>query len=186
MDKKDPRDSVLIVPIFGEIDWEFADDLFTNTWEYLKVDPNVEKLVVIISSIGGDREAGWTVYQTLRAFNKEVISIALNSVYSSAIYPFLAGDRKYAFPDANFLFHPTTIQAEKEGERPLSNYEEDLKSDKTSTARMHKILKTLNVPPRIIRRMESKDKHFYVNSVQGIEYHFVDKIITSIEKPWEL
>jgi len=186
MANKDPRDGVLVIPIIGELTWELADNLFTSTWEYLKISPETEKLVVVISSDGGDRDAGWSVYQILRSFNRDIVSVALNNVYSSAIYPFIAGERRYVFADAMFLFHPTVIANDKDEERPLTNYEEDLESDRHSNSRLVQILKGVDVPQRIIRRMVNKTKHFYLNAEKAIEYKFANKIITSIDKPWEL
>ena len=186
MANKDPKDGVLVIPIFGEITWELADNLFTSTWEYIKTFPETEKLVVVLSSQGGDRDAGWSVYEILKAFNKEVVTVALKSVSSSAIYPFIAGDKRYAFPNAIFLFHPTVIVSDKDEERPLANYEEDIMSDKLSNSHLSKILKEMNLPPRMIRRMKGKKEHFYLTADKAIEYNFVHEIITSIEKPWEL
>ena len=186
MADKDPRDNVLVIPIFGEITWELADNLFTNTREYLKTFPDTEKFVVILSSQGGDRDAGWSLYEILRAFNKKVVIVGLKSVSSAAIYPFIAGHKRYVFPNATFLFHPTVIVTDKDEERPLSNYEEDITSDKLSNKHLTTILKEMNLPAAMIRRMVGKSKHFYLTAEKAVEYHFADKIITSIEKPWEL
>ena len=186
MADKDPRDNVLVMTIFGEITWELADNLFTNTWEYLKTFPDTEKFVVILSSQGGDRDAGWSLYEILRAFNKEIVTVGLKSVSSAAIYPFIAGHKWYVFPHATFLFHPTVIVTDKDEERPLSNYEEDITSDKLSNRHLTKILKEMNLPAAMIRKMMGKNKHLYMTAEKAVECHFADKIITSIEKPWEL
>ena len=186
MANKDPRDNTLVIPIFGETTWELVDNLFISTWEYIKSFPETDKFVVMISSQGGDRDAGWSIYEILRAFNKKVITVGLKSVSSSAIYPFIAGHKRYVFPNATFLFHPTVIVTDKDEERPLSNYKEDLMSDNLSNGHLKKILKEMNVPQRIIRKMEGKKEHFYLTADKAVEYHFADEIITSIEKPWEL
>jgi len=186
MDKKDPGDSVLVIPIIGEITWELADGLYTSTWEYIKIAPETEKFVVVIASTGGDRDAGWAIYDILKAFNREVITVALSGVCSSAVYVFMAGDKRYAFPDATFLFHPTVIAADKDEETAVTTFREYIMSDKMSNARQTKILKTWDVPQRIIRKMEGKREHFYLNADRAIEFNFVNKIITSTDKPWEL
>ena len=186
MDKKDLRDSVLVIPLIGEITWELADGLYTSTWEYLKVDPETEKFVVVLASTGGDRDAGWGIHDILKAFNRTVVTVALSSVCSSAVYPFVAGVRRYVFPDATFLFHPTLISADKDEETSLITYEEYRMSDKISNARLSKLAKGFGVPQRILRKMEGKKEHFILNAEKAIEYSFATKIITSTDKPWEL
>ncbi len=186
MEKKDPGDSVLVIPIIGEITWELADSLYTHTWEYLKIAPETEKFAVVIASTGGDRDAGWGIYDILKAFNREIVTVAMSGVCSSAVYVFMAGNRRYVFPDATFLFHPTVIAADKDEETPVTAFREYLMSDKMSNARQTKILKTWDVPQRIIRKMEGKREHFYIGAEKSIEYHFATKIITAVDKPWEL
>ena len=74
----------------------------------------------------------------------------------------------------------------KDEETAVTTFREYIMSDKMSNARQSKILKTWDVPQRIIRKMEGKREHFYLSADKALEFHFATKMITNIEKPWEL
>jgi len=183
-DKDFHKNGLLVIPIIGEISWTLANSIFVDSWEYLKENPNTNTIMAIICSNGGDRDAGWCIYRTLLSFGRYVVTVGHTGVNSSAVFPYMAGHKRYAFPETTFLFHPTTILSEKDEERPINVFKEEIISEKISAKRLQEILKSYEVPPKMMRKMSGKES-FYLSADKAIECHFVHKIVqylTDIEE----
>lgn len=75
---------------------------------------------VHIDSYGGAVSEGWAIYNTLKAHPAKINSYADGFVASAALYPFMAGDNRYASTLSAFYFHQVMITA--------SGYAEDLRA----------------------------------------------------------
>lgn len=69
---------------------------------HIKHDPN---LIIYINSPGGDVDAGYAIYESLRMSGKRIITYAANHVYSCAVIIYLAGDLRYAHNYSTFMIH---------------------------------------------------------------------------------
>ncbi|MDO9464703.1 MAG: ATP-dependent Clp protease proteolytic subunit [bacterium] len=66
------------------------------------------QIYILFSSGGGGINAGITLYNFLRALPTEVVFHNIGSVDSIATCIFLAGNKRYASSNSNFLFHGVT------------------------------------------------------------------------------
>lgn len=96
--------------IFGDIvasQWfedETSADSFRREINSLAAD-GVNELNVHIDSYGGAVSAGWAIYNVLKDFPGTVNTYADGFVASAAVYPFLAGRKRYANPMSAFYLH---------------------------------------------------------------------------------
>lgn len=67
------------------------------------------RLVLCLSSFGGNFDRGVSLYNTLRALPVELVTHNVGNVGSAANVLFLAGERRYASPQAVFFFHPSSV-----------------------------------------------------------------------------
>lgn len=65
-------------------------------------DPNI---FLYINSPGGDVDAGYSIYESLRMSGKRVITYATNNVYSCAVLIYLAGEYRFAHNHSSFMIH---------------------------------------------------------------------------------
>jgi len=65
----------------------------------------VKTIYLLLSSPGGSVQSGIHVYNTLRAIPPKIITHNVASIDSIANTIFLAGDERYAVPEATFMFH---------------------------------------------------------------------------------
>jgi ATP-dependent protease ClpP protease subunit len=70
---------------------------------------NVTRLVLCLSSFGGNFDRGVSLYNTLRALPLELITHNVGNVGSAANVVFLAGEHRYASPQTVFFFHPSSV-----------------------------------------------------------------------------
>jgi len=66
------------------------------------------QIYILFSSGGGLVNSGITLYNFLRSVPTEIVFHNIGAVDSIATCIFLAGNRRYACPNANFLFHGVT------------------------------------------------------------------------------
>lgn len=69
----------------------------------------VTRLVLCLSSFGGNFDRGVSLYNTLRALPLALVTHNVGNVGSAANVLFLAGDERYASPQAVFFLHPSSV-----------------------------------------------------------------------------
>lgn len=75
---------------------------------------------VHINSYGGSVKEGWGMYNALREHKAKIRTYADGFVCSAALYPFLAGDERFASPVSAFYLHQVAVGAH--------GYAEDLRA----------------------------------------------------------
>lgn len=66
---------------------------------------DTQEISVYIDSYGGSVAAGWGIYNALRQHPAKVKTYGVGFVASAALYPFLAGDERYASPLSAYYLH---------------------------------------------------------------------------------
>ena len=69
---------------------------------------NAQKLMLFMSSEGGDVTAGIAMYNFLRSMPVPVETYNFGAIESVAVFVYLAGNKRYTLPDARFLVHGFT------------------------------------------------------------------------------
>lgn len=66
---------------------------------------DADEIHVHIDSYGGSVKEGWGMFNALREHRAKIITYADGFVASAALYPFLAGEQRYASPVSAFYLH---------------------------------------------------------------------------------
>lgn len=93
--------------IFGDVvDEKWCDDE-TSPKSVIDVIQGLDtqEIDVYIDSSGGDVAAGWGIYNALRHHPAKVRTYGVGFVASAALYPFLAGDERYASTLSAYYMH---------------------------------------------------------------------------------
>lgn len=72
---------------------------------------DTQEISVYIDSYGGSVAAGWGIYNALRQHPAKVKTYGVGFVASAALYPFLAGDERYASPLSAYYLHEAWTSA---------------------------------------------------------------------------
>jgi ATP-dependent protease ClpP protease subunit len=67
---------------------------------------DIHRVVLDVSSPGGQVESAMSIYRALRSVPFELVTRNVGEVASMGNLVFLAGDRRFATPEATFLLHP--------------------------------------------------------------------------------
>lgn len=99
--------------IFGNIcesSWWEEDVTPTGIIKEIK-DLDVSQINVHIDSYGGAVSGGWAIYNALKQHKAKITTYADGFVCSAALYPFLAGDERYASNVSGFYLHEVSTGA---------------------------------------------------------------------------
>ena len=158
--------------ISGEIEW----DTLGEVYEHLVGGEPYAQILLLIASQGGDRDAGISLLSFLRGLSSTITTVAVGKVYSAAIYPFLASkDRRYALPDAMFLFHPTTI--DMEGENYVNTLRENVEADSLDSDHLRILLNSMSIPIPVLSHMTSPQTSIFISAKSAEQYGLVTKVI---------
>lgn len=100
--------------IFGDIvPEEYFDSDVSSTGIVKQIkDLDVDTLNVHINSCGGVVREGWAIYNVLREHPAKINTYGDSFICSAALYPFLAGDNRYASTLSGYYLHQVREWAE--------------------------------------------------------------------------
>lgn len=99
--------------IFGDIvPFEFFEgDVSAHGITQQIKDLDVDQINVHIDSYGGAVSEGWAIYNALKNHPAKVVTYGDGFVASAALYPFMAGDERYASNLSAYYFHQVRVSA---------------------------------------------------------------------------
>lgn len=99
--------------IFGDVVEEKWCDYETSPKSVIDVIQGLDtqEISVYIDSYGGSVAAGWGIYNALRQHPAKVKTYGVGFVASAALYPFLAGDERYASTLSAYYMHEAWTSA---------------------------------------------------------------------------
>lgn len=99
--------------IFGDIvpfAWNESDVTAASIVKQIQ-NLDVDEIRVHIDSYGGSVSEGWAICNALRQHPAKVTTYGDGFVASAALYPFLAGDERYASNLSAYYFHQVSVSA---------------------------------------------------------------------------
>ncbi|MGH2902503.1 MAG: ATP-dependent Clp protease proteolytic subunit [Solirubrobacteraceae bacterium] len=94
---------------FSEEIWPETSEALVRSITYY-ANCGIERVVLDLSSPGGEVASGIELYKTLSMMPIELVTRNTGEVSSMGNAVFLAGDIRLAFPDTTFLLHPIKIE----------------------------------------------------------------------------
>lgn len=101
--------------VIGQIEGHFESNAQMKTTKYEHVipllvsvqeDPDIEALLIILNTVGGDVEAGLAIAELIRGMTKPTASIVLGGGHSIGIPLAVSTDRSFIAPTATMTIHP--------------------------------------------------------------------------------
>lgn len=109
------KDRIQILPIIGQIEGHVALPPQTKTTRYEHViplliaienDSNVEGVLVVLNTVGGDVEAGLAISEMIRSLSKPTVSLVIGGGHSIGVPLATAADYSFISPSATMIVHP--------------------------------------------------------------------------------
>ena len=112
------RSPVHVLTIVGQIEGHVSLPSQNKTTRYehvlpqlvsIEQDPEIEALLVLLNTVGGDVEAGLAIAELIRSLSKPTASIVLGGGHSIGVPIAVAADRSFIVATATMTIHPIRL-----------------------------------------------------------------------------
>ncbi len=109
------KDKIQMLPIIGQIEGHMILSPQTKSTKYEHVipqligienDDNIEGLLVVLNTVGGDVEAGLAIAEMIRSLSKPTVSLVIGGGHSIGVPLATAADYSFISPSATMIVHP--------------------------------------------------------------------------------
>ncbi len=111
--------SIYCLPIIGQIEGHFALDSNQKSTKYdhilpllaaIEESPQVDGVLILINTLGGDVEAGLAMAELIASLSKPTASIVLGGGHSIGVPLAVSARRSFIVPSATITLHPVRTQ----------------------------------------------------------------------------
>ena len=108
-------DRIQIIPIIGQIEGHTTLSPQTKTTKYehlipqliaMEISKDVEGILIILNTIGGDVEAGLAIAEMIYSLTKPTVSLVIGGGHSIGVPLATAADYSFISPSATMIIHP--------------------------------------------------------------------------------
>ena len=157
----------------GEINEELADSIVKQIL-ILEADSS-DPIYIYIDSPGGDVDAGFAVFDTIRFVSAPIYTIGMGLVASAASLILLAApkERRLGFPNSHYLIH-----------QPLSRMSGVATDIEIHAAEMAKTKAKINkiiaeeTGTSLDKVEKDTDRDYWLNAEESVSYGLISKVIT--------
>ncbi|MBC2578903.1 ClpP family protease [Clostridium sp. DJ247] len=109
------KDRIQILPIIGQVEGHVVAPPQTKTTRYEHVipllvsienDSNVEGVLAILNTVGGDVEAGLAISEMINSLSKPTVSLVIGGGHSIGVPLATSADYSFISPSATMIVHP--------------------------------------------------------------------------------
>ena len=110
--------NIQLLSIIGEVEGHECLSANTKTTKYEHVlpklaeaedDRNVDGLLVLLNTVGGDVESGLAIAEMIASMSKPVVSLVLGGSHSIGVPLAVAADYSYIVPTGTMVIHPVRM-----------------------------------------------------------------------------
>jgi ATP-dependent Clp protease protease subunit len=173
-----------ILTLSGEIDSESSTDIIEaiidlNCQDAAKVAKSqkkeVEPIILIVNSIGGDVYAGFGIISAIENSNAPVHTKCIGTAMSMAFAVLLAGKVRYASKYSTLMYHQINWSAAQES---IEYHKQELKEGQRLMKMYDSIvLSRSNVTKEVIDDVKNTRSEWYITPQQALKLGMIDEII---------
>jgi ATP-dependent protease ClpP protease subunit len=113
-----PKSAIQVLTIIGQIEGHITLPSQNKTTKYEHVlpqlmaveqDPDVEGLLILLNTVGGDVEAGLAIAEMIRSLSKPTVSVVLGGGHSIGVPIAVAADYSFIASTATMTIHPIRL-----------------------------------------------------------------------------
>jgi ATP-dependent protease ClpP protease subunit len=130
-----PADRIQTIPIIGQIEGHNILSPQTKSTKYehiipqlvsIERDKDVEGVLIILNTIGGDVEAGLAIAEMINSLSKPTVSLVIGGGHSIGVPLATAADYSFISPTATMIIHPIRMNGLIIGVPQTFNYFEKM------------------------------------------------------------
>ena len=106
---KNRRHTVQCLTIIGQIEGHYIAPSQNKTTKYEHVIPQIDGLLMILNTVGGDVEAGLAIAELVAGMKKPTVSLVLGGGHSIGVPLAVAAKHSFIAPSASMTIHPVRM-----------------------------------------------------------------------------
>ena len=180
------RHPIHCLTIIGQIEGHFESNAQIKTTKYEHVipqlvsvqeDPDIEGLLVILNTVGGDVEAGLAIAELICGMTKPTASIVLGGGHSIGIPLAVSTKRSFIVPTATMTVHPVRHSGTVLATMQTMNYLDSIQERVTGF-----VVKNSNITKSKFQKLMTRngelimDQGTAVDGYQAVEVGLIDQI----------
>lgn len=134
-----------------------------------------EPIKIFIDSLGGSLTDAFTIINSIQLSRTPVVTIALGCVYSGGFFIFITGDKRYAYPNASFLYHEGSAGTQGTANQ-FSNFAEFYKVQLKQIEDL--VLNYTEIDKELYN--EKKRDDWWMDTNEALKYKVCDEILTEL------
>lgn len=171
-----------ILWIDGDITGATLDDVVPSILKWNKEDKDIEiskrkPIRIFFSSPGGSLDVEETIVSIIKLSKTPVYGIAIGLVASAASLIYLSCHKRYALPNAYFIFHRGSCQNLEGNYNEIQAAMEDYRIQVGKMEDFY--INNTKYPEEVIREKIKSDWYIYVD--EAIKYEVVNELVESID-----
>lgn len=116
--QKNPRGNIYFLTIIGQIEGHVVLPPFNKTTKYEHVipqlvtladNPEVDGVLVLLNTVGGDVEAGLAIAELISGLGKPTVSLVIGGGHSIGVPLAVSADYSFIAPSATMTIHPVRL-----------------------------------------------------------------------------
>lgn len=185
-ESKNPGKSIVLLNIAGEIEGHESLGTNTKTTKYEMVlpllalvenDNNIEGLIVILNTVGGDVEAGLAIAEMIASLKKPKVCLVLGGGHSIGVPLAVSGDVTFIAETATMVVHPVRITGTVLGVRQNYEYIERMQDRIIEFTARHSNIKEDELKQVMFNTKElTKDVGSMLIGKQAVDKGIIDRI----------
>ena len=113
-----PRGNIQFLTIIGQVEGHIVQPPFNKTTKYEHIipllvagaqSPDVDGLLVLLNTVGGDVEAGLAIAELISGFGKPTVSLVVGGGHSIGVPLAVAAGYSFISPSATMTLHPVRL-----------------------------------------------------------------------------
>lgn len=186
MDKNHEKHNIQLISVIGEI--EGHDNLGNNakTTKYEHVlpslaaiedDEEVDGVLVLINTMGGDVEAGLAISEMIASLSKPTVSLVLGGSHSIGVPIAVSTDYSYIVPTGTMVIHPVRMNGMVIGVPQTFDYFKSIQDRITGFVCRHSNISQIQLEELMMQTgMLTKDVGTILVGEEAVKYGIIDEV----------
>lgn len=152
-----PRGNIQLLNIIGQVEGHIVQPPFNKTTKYEHIipllvagaqSPDVDGLLVLLNTVGGDVEAGLAISELIAGFGKPTVSLVIGGGHSIGVPLAVAAEHSFIAPSATMTLHPVRLNGTVVGAPQTYDY-----FNKTQERVISFIVRNCGIEPERLREL---------------------------------
>ena len=183
---KNENETIHCLNIIGQVEGHYllGENQKTTKYEHvipllvaIEESPDVEGLLIVLNTMGGDVEAGLAIAEMIASMTKPTVSLVLGGGHSIGVPLAVAAKRSFIVPSATMTVHPVRINGTVIGVSQTYNYFREMQNRITGFVTSHSSIPEEKLTELLTRPDEiANDVGTILSGKEAVECGLIDAL----------